>query len=42
MTLRKVPYPVDHTIAKIKALPLPAGIAIALEHLLRTGSPPPV
>jgi predicted phosphodiesterase len=40
VTLRKVPYPVDRTVAKIKALPLPAGIAVALEHLLRTGSPP--
>ena len=40
VTLRKVPYPVDRTVAKIKALPLPARIAMALEHLLRTGSPP--
>jgi putative phosphoesterase len=39
VTLRKVAYPVDRTVAKINALPLPAGIAAALEHLLRTGSP---
>ena len=38
--LRKVAYPVDRTVAKIKELPLPTGIAIALEHLLRTGRPP--
>jgi putative phosphoesterase len=40
VTLRKVPYPVDRTVAKIKELPLPAAIAAALEHLLRTGIPP--
>jgi diadenosine tetraphosphatase ApaH/serine/threonine PP2A family protein phosphatase len=40
MTLHKVPYPVDRTVATIKELPLPAGIAAALEHLLRTGIPP--
>jgi diadenosine tetraphosphatase ApaH/serine/threonine PP2A family protein phosphatase len=40
VTLRKVAYPVDRTIAKINELPLPAGIAVTLEHLLRTGSPP--
>lgn len=40
VTLRKVPYPVDRTVAKIRALPLPVGIADALEHLLRTGIPP--
>ncbi len=40
VTLRKVAYPVDRTVAKIKELRLPAGIAGALEHLLRTGSPP--
>ena len=40
MTLRKVAYPVDRTVAKIRELTLPAGIATALEHLLRTGSLP--
>lgn len=40
VTLHKVPYPVDRTIAKIRALSLPAGIANALEDLLRTGNPP--
>ena len=40
VTLRTVAYPVDRTVAKVNALPLPAGIAVALEHLLRTGSPP--
>jgi protein phosphatase len=40
VTLRKVAYPVDRTVAKMKALPLPALIAVALEHLLRTGCPP--
>lgn len=40
VTLRKVSYPVDRTVAKIKALPVPAGIAVALEQLLRTGRPP--
>ena len=40
VTLHKVPYPVDRTIAKIRALSLPAGIADALEDLLRTGNPP--
>jgi protein phosphatase len=40
VTLRKVAYPVDRTIAKIKRLPLPAGIAVTLEHLLRTGPSP--
>ncbi len=40
VTLHKVAYPVDRTVAKINALRLPAGIAVALEHLLRTGSPP--
>ena len=42
VTLRKVAYPVDRTVAKIKQLPLPLGIADALEQLLRTGSPPAV
>jgi protein phosphatase len=37
VTLRKVTYPVDRTVAKLKELPLPAGIAVALKHLLRTG-----
>lgn len=40
VTLRKVAYPVDRTVAKMKELPLPPGIAVALEHLLRTGRPP--
>src|SRR4030095_6915557 len=40
VTLRKVAYPVDRTVAKMKKLPLPPGIAVALEHLLRTGRPP--
>jgi protein phosphatase len=40
VTLRKVAYPVDRTVAKMKELRLPAGIAVALEHLLRTGRPP--
>jgi hypothetical protein len=40
VTLRKVAYPVDRTVAKMKELPLPAGIAVALEQLLRTGRPP--
>jgi diadenosine tetraphosphatase ApaH/serine/threonine PP2A family protein phosphatase len=40
VTHRRVAYPVDRTVAKIRELRLPAGIATALEHLLRTGSPP--
>jgi putative phosphoesterase len=40
VTLRKVAYPVDRTVAKMKELALPAGIAVDLEHLLRTGQPP--
>jgi putative phosphoesterase len=40
VTLRRAAYPVDRTVAKINALPLPAEIAVALEHLLRTGRTP--
>jgi diadenosine tetraphosphatase ApaH/serine/threonine PP2A family protein phosphatase len=40
VTLRKVPYPVDRTVAKIRALSLPSGITDALEHVLWTGTSP--
>jgi len=40
VTLRKVRYQVERTIAKIAALPLPIEIAAALRHLLETGNPP--
>jgi predicted phosphodiesterase len=39
-TLRKVRYPVERTVAKIAAQPLPADIVGALSRLLTTGSPP--
>jgi protein phosphatase len=40
VTLRKVRYPVEHTVAKINELLLPPGMAAALGQLLQTGSPP--
>jgi putative phosphoesterase len=40
LTLRKVRYPVERTVAKIAEQPLPAAIISALSHLLKTGSPP--
>ncbi|MCA1561008.1 MAG: YfcE family phosphodiesterase [Acidobacteria bacterium] len=40
LTLRKLKYPVDRTIAKIADLPLPTEITAALRHLLETGRPP--
>ena len=41
VTLRKVQYPVERTVAKINALPLPAAIADALQSPARTGIPSP-
>jgi hypothetical protein len=40
VTLRKVRYPVEHTVAKINELLLPPSIAAALEQVLQTGNPP--
>jgi putative phosphoesterase len=40
VTLRKVRYPVERTVAKINELLLLPGMAAALGQLLQTGSPP--
>jgi protein phosphatase len=40
ITLRKVRYPVERTVAKIDELPLSAAIAQALRHVLETGRSP--
>jgi protein phosphatase len=40
LSLRKVKYPVERTIAKLDHLALPAEIATALKRLLETGTPP--
>jgi protein phosphatase len=42
VTLRKVVYPVEQTVAKIAALPLPREVIASLCHVLETGSPPTV
>lgn len=39
IVLRRVRYPVERTVAKIRQLPLPAAIASALQHQLETGDP---
>ncbi|HEY7288514.1 MAG TPA: metallophosphoesterase family protein [Vicinamibacterales bacterium] len=39
ITLRKIKYPVERTVAKLGELGLPAEIVAALRHLLETGTP---
>ena len=41
LSLHKVAYPIERTVAKLERLDLAAEIAAALRHLLETGTPPP-